>query len=66
MTRDPVCETDVEEPDAIEHGRFYFYAEQMYYFCSSECLARFREHPQRYAHVVPEREPSPMTDDYVG
>ncbi|MGH7691156.1 MAG: permease [Candidatus Dormibacteria bacterium] len=45
---DPVCGMEVE-PDAaaadIEHGG------QHYYFCSSSCADRFRQHPDRFGEL---------------
>ena len=44
-SRDPVCGSIVVEDQAA--GRTG-YAGQVFYFCSTECLKRFEEHPGSY------------------
>ena len=45
-TKDPVCGMTIEESEAAATVR---YGEQVYWFCSLACKARFEEHPDRYA-----------------
>lgn len=45
MEKDPVCGMNVEPRasagSAVHEGKTY-------YFCSSDCLRQFQEHPERY------------------
>ena len=45
MVRDPVCDMEVDENDAVAT---MFYMEDNYYFCSEDCMQRFEADPERY------------------
>jgi YHS domain-containing protein len=48
VTRDPVCGMDIEVGRAfrsVEYGR------ETYYFCSKQCLAKFKERPEYFAEI---------------
>ncbi len=65
MTHDPVCGLDVDEGEAIERGTFCLHKEQTYYFCSTECLMRFREHPEDFGQAVPQWDSS-VPEEFLG
>lgn len=46
MVRDPVCGVEIDEKTAPYKT---VYANNVYYFNSSECQAKFSEDPQKYA-----------------
>src|SRR5262245_39827518 len=52
---DPVCGMSVNSDSAA--GSFE-YQGQTYYFCSQQCLSRFRDDPQRYLNARTEPEPA--------
>jgi YHS domain-containing protein len=45
MARDPVCDMEVDENDAVATT---FYQGDRYYFCSEDCKQRFEADPERY------------------
>ncbi len=45
MTRDHVCQMDVDEDDAVATS---YYEGDQYYFCSDDCKQRFDADPERY------------------
>jgi Cu+-exporting ATPase len=45
MTRDHVCDMDVEESEAAASAE---YAEDIYYFCSEECMKKFVADPEKF------------------
>ena len=53
--RDPVCGMNVDPKPASESDSF---AGQTYFFCSQDCLAKFRSEPTRYAR----QRPAPSVD----
>lgn len=66
MARDPVCNSDLDEHQAIERGLFCMHGDRTYCFCSSACLLRFRENPEQYIGTGPEWEQPVVIDDYPG
>jgi Cu+-exporting ATPase len=46
MTKDPVCQMDVEPKTAAAQSQ---YQGQTYYFCAVACKTRFDADPGRYA-----------------
>jgi Cu+-exporting ATPase len=46
MTKDPVCNMQVDEKKAEFQSQ---YAGEKYYFCSEECRNRFERKPEQYA-----------------
>ena len=54
MTRDPVCNNDLDEREALERGLFCLEGSVTYCFCSVTCMQRFRENPERYQVTTPE------------
>ncbi len=46
MTRDPVCNMDVNEQNAAASSQ---HQGQTYYFCSQECKQKFDRNPDQYA-----------------
>ncbi len=46
MTRDPVCNMQVDEKDAAAKAN---YAGETFYFCSEDCKRKFEQDPQKYA-----------------
>jgi YHS domain-containing protein len=48
MSKDPVCEMDVDEGDAPRSE----YEGSTFYFCSQECKDRFDLEPAHYADTV--------------
>jgi len=63
---DPVCGMKVDPDNAA--GSFE-YQGKTYYFCSTHCLHRFREHPESFLNPVPQapigitRQPKPVARD---
>jgi P-type Cu+ transporter len=53
---DPVCGMTISPDDAVGHVD---YKGQTYYFCSTTCLAQFRENPERF--LAPDRGQQPVT-----
>ena len=45
MSRDPVCQMEVNEDDAAATS---FYKGDRYYFCSDDCKQRFDADQERY------------------
>jgi YHS domain-containing protein len=48
ITRDPVCGIDIainRACDSVEYGR------ETYYFCSKDCLRKFKERPEYFAEI---------------
>jgi len=45
MTKDPVCEMNVDEQTAAGSSR---YEGTTYYFCSTNCKAEFDKDPERF------------------
>ena len=45
MSRDPVCQMDVNEDDAAAASD---YKGDRYYFCAEDCKQRFDADPERY------------------
>lgn len=64
MTQDPVCNGDIEEREAIERGFFCRYGSETYYFCSIECLIRFRQRPEDYMTAPRHWRRQTLPDDY--
>jgi YHS domain-containing protein len=48
VTRDPVCGMDIEVGRAF---RSLEYGSKTYYFCSKDCLAKFKERPEYFAEI---------------
>ena len=48
LTRDPVCGMDIEVARAF---RSMEYGSKTYYFCSTDCLAKFKERPEYFAEI---------------
>jgi YHS domain-containing protein len=48
VTRDPVCGMDIEVGRAF---RSLEYGSKTYYFCSKDCLAKFRRQPEYFAEI---------------
>ncbi len=46
MTRDPVCNTQVDEETAAASSS---YGGETYYFCSESCKQKFDQDSQKYA-----------------
>ena len=44
--KDPVCNMVVSNDTEY----YYHYADKHYYFCSENCLHKFKEHPEQYLH----------------
>ena len=64
MTRDPVCHNDLDEQEAIERGLFHLQGNVTYFFCSADCLQRFRENPEQYQPDGPEWDLPTFIDQY--
>ncbi len=45
MARDPVCNMDVQEPNAAGSTQ---HQGQTYYFCSTQCKQEFDRNPDKY------------------
>lgn len=58
MTRDPVCDQEVDEAQARLAGLTATYARRSFCFCSVRCKQQFEEHPQWFMVV-------PRVDGYV-
>jgi YHS domain-containing protein len=61
--RDPVCGMTVDAATAAGRSSF---GDQIYYFCSKECLERFEADPPRYAAAAARGEassPAVMSDE---
>jgi len=43
--KDPICKMDVDKATATK----YTYEKADYYFCSDNCLAKFKAEPKKYA-----------------
>lgn len=43
MTRDLVCDQEVDEKETRFHSD---YGNNLYYFCSKECKRKFDDHPE--------------------
>lgn len=54
MTRDPVCQRDVDEQKAWEQGLAREFAGHVFYFCCESCLEQFIRSPAVYAGNEPE------------
>jgi YHS domain-containing protein len=52
MTRDPVCNTEVQEHQARQRKLFTDYDGQTFYFCSSACKKAFDSQPAEYAAQI--------------
>ena len=48
MTRDPVCQTDVDEREAKAKGYTAEFGGQVRFFCSAECRDMFIKEPTRH------------------
>lgn len=46
--RDPVCGKDIEIAQAVRSIR---YGRSTYYFCSKDCIRKFRERPEYFAEI---------------
>lgn len=57
MTKDPVCGMEVDTGQTACH---HVYRDQHFYFCSSSCLERFKQDPERY---VGEKQPRTAPQD---
>jgi YHS domain-containing protein len=53
MSKDPVCEMQVDEQQAVSAGLTSEYQGQTYYFCSAACKRAFDEEPARYTEMKP-------------
>lgn len=58
MTKDPVCEINVDEIEALTNGLTVEYHGQTHYFCSTDCRDTFETNPGHYLlrFGVPEAE----------
>lgn len=58
MTKDPVCEINVDEIEALSSGLTVEYHGQTHYFCSTDCRDTFETNPGHYLlrFGVPEAE----------
>jgi P-type Cu+ transporter len=55
MTKDPVCEMNVDP----EKASFKFdYQNQQYFFCSQTCMESFKQHPNKYLSAQKKIEPA--------
>ncbi len=64
MSRDPVCNNDIDVQEAIERGLFFLQGNVTYFFCSVTCLQRFRENPDQYPPAGPESDLPTFIDQY--
>ncbi len=58
MSKDPVCEMDVDESLAIKYRLFVQHEEKTFYFCSDDCKDQFQRYPAVYSGV-----PTPWFED---
>lgn len=56
MTRDVVCGLEIDEAAAEEAGLASEYEDQVYYFCSNECKAKFDHTPAVFAEPTLEEQ----------
>ncbi len=48
MAKDPVCDMEVDEQQAIARGLTSEYQGQTYYFCAPGCKRAFDQQPEQY------------------
>jgi YHS domain-containing protein len=53
MAKDPVCEMQVDEQEALNAGLMSEYQGQTYYFCATGCKQAFDKDPERYTEMKP-------------
>jgi YHS domain-containing protein len=49
MQRDPVCQMEIHERDAVGKAK---HQDRTYYFCSTDCKRKFEENPTKYVALV--------------
>ena len=55
MIIDPVCGMHMDPEKA---PAFYTYQEHTYYFCSDDCMEKFKAHPEQYIDKAIEMNPA--------
>ncbi len=53
MSKDPVCQMQVDEQQAAARGLTSEYQGQTYYFCAPGCKKEFDKDPARYTEQQP-------------
>jgi Cu+-exporting ATPase len=62
QSKDPVCGMNVDP----EQTPFTFnFLGQHYFFCSEQCLKKFKKEPQKYIQVQPESKPVSIATEYT-
>jgi YHS domain-containing protein len=53
MTRDPVCDADVDEAVATAQGLVREYDGRIFHFCNAQCMSEFDREPDSYTvHMI--------------
>lgn len=59
---DPVCGMKIKKSDAKAN---YEYKGNSYYFCSEECLEKFKKNPEQYANTAEEMVTCPVSGETI-
>lgn len=59
MTRDVVCNMQIDEEEAEVSDLTCEYQGRTFYFCSEECKDQFEENPQQFVGPPPGNQPQP-------